>query len=160
MQPPIWNASAPGSSVALIAWITGHGSNPPPPVSYGCEYAPTSHEFRIALAQGPSLIVANSSDIAYAQYMLAGSEFGCSSKASLGVISNQHGDYRDGRDGWCPGQAVMPLAWDVTSAFAEYPALPRTVNYSALSYFVGGMNPSADGCGGDIVLSADFVFFG
>ena len=35
------------------------------------------------------LAVANSSSIAYDQYMLAGSQFGCSSKTVLGVIANQ-----------------------------------------------------------------------
>lgn len=162
-QPSVWDSAAPGASVALFAWITGHGSNPPPPVSQGCEYAPTSHEFRLSLGGGggPPLAVANSSAIAFAQYMLAGSAFGCSSKAGLGVITNQHGDYRDGRDGWCPGQAVAPLAWDVTAAFASVSAAPRLVNYSALSYYVGGgTDPGGAGCGGNIVLSAALVFFG
>ena len=109
------------------------------------------------------LAVANSSSIAYDQYMLAGSQFGCSSKTVLGVIANQHGDYRDGRDGWCPGQAVQPLAWDVSSAFngsSVDAAAARLVNYSALSYYVGGSHPSADGCGGVIVMSAVLVFYG
>lgn len=93
--------------------------------------------------------------------MLAGSMFGCSSKATLGVIANQHGDYRDGRDGWCPGQAVQPLAWDVTAAFVNesLAGIPRLVNYSALSYYVGGGHPSSDGCKGVIVMNSSLVFY-
>ncbi len=86
--------------------------------------------------------------------------FGCSDKTAIGVIANQHGDYRDGRNGWCPGQAVKPLLWDVTSAFgAANIDEPRIVNYSALSYYVGGTNASADGCGGPVVLSAALLFY-
>jgi hypothetical protein len=132
--------------------------------SQGCEYAPTSHAFTISLASSPSvaLTTSNSTAIAFNQYMLAGSMLGCSDKTDIGVIACQHGDYRDGRDGWCPGQAVTPLAWNVTPAFVGSSgpvSETRIVEYSALSYFVGGANASADGCGGYIVFSAAILFY-
>ena len=145
------------SRAALFALITGHGSDPPPPASQGCEYAPTSHAFAISAGGAPSTSF-NSSDIAYAQYMLAGSIFGCADKVVLGVIANQHGDYRDGRNGWCPGGGVTPLLWDVTAAAGAGGGVLE-VTYSALSYYVDGSHPSADGCGGDIVLSAAVIFY-
>jgi hypothetical protein len=152
--------SAPASfaRASLFAFITGHGSDPPPPAGQGCEYAPTSHAFALSSggAAAPSLVV-NSSDIAFEQYMLAGSMFGCSDKVAIGVIGNQHGDYRDGRNGWCPGNGVRPLAWDVTSAVGAGGVL--NVSYAALSYYVDGSHPSADGCGGDIVLSSAVLFY-
>jgi len=168
--------------VALIALITGHGSAPPPPVSQGCEYAPTSHAFSLEPAataltlpfpvsssqrnamsvpasSSSRAVTVNSSAVAFAQYMLAGAETACADKtAAGGVIANQHGDYRDGRNGWCPGQGVRPLQWDVSAAFGA-PAGAVNVSYSALSYYVGGTHPSPDGCGGDIVLSAALVFY-
>jgi hypothetical protein len=90
--------------------------------------------------------------------MLAGSMLGCSDKVAIGVIGNQHGDYRDGRNGWCPGFGVRPLAFDITAAAGGAGAL-LNITYSALSYYVDGSHPSPDGCGGDIVLSAAVVFF-
>ena len=62
-------------------WPTfGAGSDPPPPVGLGCEYAPTSHAFSIGPVDSPARVVANSSDVAAAQYMLAGSQLGCVDK--------------------------------------------------------------------------------
>jgi len=153
--------SEPFSSVTLFALISGHGSDPPPPASQGCEYAPTSHAFAVGPAgQAPALTV-NSSQVAYNQYMLAGSIFGCADKVggSFGVIGNQHGDWRDGRNGWCPGEAVWPLEFDVSAAFVGGSGASFEVAYSALSYYVDGSHPSPDGCGGDIVFGAAFVFF-
>lgn len=151
--------------VSLFAFITGHGSDPPPPVGQGCEYAPTSHAFALGPPSGESpLLIVNSSVSAYAQYMLAGSEEACAQQVGAidadgrlyGVIANQHGDYRDGRNGWCPGQGVRSLQWDVTPAVT---ARGVNISYSALSYYVGGSHPSAAGCGGDIVFSAALIFY-
>jgi 6-phosphogluconolactonase (cycloisomerase 2 family) len=146
------------SKVTLTAIISGHGSDPPPPVSSGCEYAPTSHSFsiRVANSTNPILIV-NSSDIAYSQFMLAGSMLGCANKVSLGVIANSHGDYRDGRDGWCPGQVVSPLIFDVTDAFTTGAGVFQ-ISYNAISYWVDGTHPSENGCGGDIYYSGVLSF--
>ena len=147
------------SRVELTAIISGHGSDPPPPASEGCEYAPTSHAFSIrpSGSASPSMIV-NSSDIAYAQFMEAGSILGCANKVSLGVIANSHGDYRDGRNGWCPGQIVSPLVFDITDAFTGGSGIYE-ISYKAFSYWVDGSHPSGDGCGGDIYYSGVISFF-
>jgi len=152
--------------VSLVAFITGHGSDPPPPVGQGCEYAPTSHAFALGTGSDPTpLLRVNSSESAYAQYMLAGFEEACAEQVGaldapylFGVVGNQHGDYRDGRNGWCPGQGVRPLLWDVSAAVDKNGGALR-INYSALSYYVGGSHPSSDGCGGDIIFSAALVFY-
>jgi len=146
------------SRVILTALISGHGSDPPPPASTGCEYSPTSHAFSIrpTSSASPTLIV-NSSDIAYDQYMLAGSIFGCSDKVAQGVIANSHGDYRDGRDGWCPGKLVSPLEFDITGAFENGAGLYE-ISYNAISYWVDGSHPSSAGCGGDIYFSGVISF--
>ena len=147
--------SPPITRAVLWALITGHGSDPPPPAGQGCEYAPTSHAFALGPPGRPPVLSANSTVAGGERYMGAGSELGCAdSVRSGGVISNQHGDWRDGRNGWCPGQAVQPLLWDVTDAVV---GTVVSVTYSALSYYVGGSHPSADGCGGEIYMSATLL---
>jgi hypothetical protein len=154
----------------LWALISGHGSAPPPPVSQGCEYSPTSHAFAIAVSTNQltaSKVIVNTSSVAFSQYMEAGSIFGCSSKVSEGVIANSHGDWRDGRDGWCPGQVVFPLNADISGILegegggGGANGTTFELSYSALSYYVGTppTHPSSEGCGGDIVLSASILFF-
>ncbi len=39
------------------------------------------------------------------------------------------------------------------------PGATNTITYSALSYDVGGAKPSADGCGGGILLSNSLAFY-
>ena len=155
----------------LTALITGHGSAPPPPVSQGCEYSPTEHSFAIGIPGGAQpILIVNSSDspISRAQYMGAGSEEGCANQVGVidsdgigfyGAIGNQHGDYRDGRDGWCPGQGVRALRWDVSNAISHDDGIAIEITYSALSFYVDGTHPSYDGCGGDIIFSAALLFY-
>ena len=90
-----------------------------------------------------------------------------------------------GRNGWCDGQDVKPLVYDITKALL--PQLPsvtnkyrrdeggegeeggeggeaeggtvNTLHYHALSYDVGGANPSEKGCGGTIRMSTALLFY-
>ena len=67
-----------------------------------------------------------------------------------------------GRNGWCDGQDVAPLVWDVTDAvLGGGAALPGAfdLTYYALSYSVGGRNPSEGGCGGHIIMNAHVSFY-
>ena len=91
-------APSGASRAVLIALITGHGSDPPPPLAQGCEYAPTSHTFSFVPADSPHLptLVVNTSAVAGDQYMGAGSALGCANRVAEGVIDNSHGDWRDG----------------------------------------------------------------
>eukprot|EP00759_Apiculatamorpha_spiralis_P003227 PhF_6_TR11554/c0_g1_i1/m.18570 len=139
------------TKVVLMAWISGHGSNPPPPVNVGCEYAPTSHAWNI---NNNGWTKYNTTTLAYTQYMLAGTPSGCQDKVVNGVIANQHGDYPDGRDGWCPGWKVDPIIVDVSSSWNFQDA--NVITYRALSYYVGSQpnwipwNGTTSGCGGYI----------
>ena len=152
--------SLTSTTVSLMVWISGHGADAPPPTSVGCEYAPTSHQFAIGPAGAAPSLVVNTSDVAFSQYMLAGSQRGCSDNVGEGVISGGHGDWRDGRAGWCPGQAVRPVEWDVSAAFSAKGAALYELSYLAQSYYVDGSHPSEAGCGGDIVFSGALVWRG
>ena len=146
------------SHARVFALITGHGSDPPPPVGLGCEYAPTEHVFLLGAPGGAPLVALNTSLVAPNQYLLAGSIFGCSDKVPLGVLGNQHGDWRDGRNGWCPGQGVAPvLSADIASALAGLPVVQ--VTYQAYSFYTDLTNKSLEGCGGDIQWSAALLLY-
>jgi len=151
----------------IRALITGHGSDPPPPVSQGCEYAPTSHHWTITSAsttceRAPQFSF-NSSDIAYAQYMLAGSAMSCADQVINGEIPNGHGDWYNGRNGWCPGQVVHPVVFDVSDAFrniTEYCGSSQLkITYNAIAYYVGGSSAYDGGCGGTILMSSFLSYY-
>ena len=99
----------------------------------------------------------------YDRFMLAGTPEGCTKQVALGSIPNEHGTWYYGRDGWCDGQDIPPLEWDVTDAIKRSlsPSSPGTfeLSYHALSYNVGGTHPSEDGCGGTIIMNAQVAFY-
>lgn len=132
------------SSVRLRALITGHGSDPPPPFGSGCEYAPSAFNFSL---NGKLF---STSAISPAQYLLAGSAYGCAEKVASGVIPNQHGDWYNGRNGWCPGSSVIPFEIDVSSAviFGE----KNVLTYSAVAFLPNG-TVAICGCGGYVLFS-------
>ena len=72
--------------------------------------------------------------------MEAGSELGCATKTGRGALPNEHGTWYFGRNGWCDGQDVKPLVWDVTSA------VNLNLNLS-LSLSLGGLPGSGAGAG-------------
>ena len=133
--------------VLVTALISGHG---------GCEFLPTSHAFvfNSAPLDGPF----NTSAVAYDRFMLAGLEEGCVPKVGVGSCPNQHGTWLYGRNGWCDCLDVVPVVWDVTNAVSLDPSVQQTVRYFALSYDVGGGNPSQAGCGGLIRLASGLAF--
>ena len=142
----------------LVALVTGHGSDPPPPAALGCEYAPTEHVFYVGAPGQTPAAVLNSSQLAPAQYLQAGSMLGCADKVPSGVIGNQHGDWRDGRNGWCPGQGVAPLLFEgARSALAGLRQVQ--VTYTAWSFWTDLSHRNASGCGGDIQWSAALLFY-
>ena len=134
--------------VIIVAIISGHG---------GCEFVPTSHSF---LVNGQSF---NTTTVAYDRFMLAGSAEGCTKQVKYGSIPNEHGTWYYGRNGWCDGQDIPPLEWDVTKALAggDVTAMPKIfqISYKALSYAVGGGLPSEGGCGGHIIMNAQVAFY-
>lgn len=149
--------------VEVEALITGHGN---------CEFEPTSHHFII------NGVDFNTNDIAFDRFRLAGTALGCTLQVPRGSLPNEHGTWYYGRNGWCDGQAVDPLVWDVTDALAMVMddaaevgsplrgagsaiPLPRQFNvtYRAYSYGVGGEIPTEDGCGGTILMSSNVAFY-
>merc|ERR1711871_1075397 len=163
--------------VAIEAVITGHGN---------CEFLPPSHHYEIrssgchndSAKQEKKEVRSHlhgtysSSDIAFDRYMQAGTPLGCAYLVSKGSVPNEHGTWMYGRNGWCDGQDVKPLVWDVTESFMAARALQDddcnsasvaetsiTVTYHALSYDVGGSNPTNAGCGGYILLSNNLVWW-
>jgi hypothetical protein len=135
-------------SVYITALITGHGE---------CEFRASSHHFAI-----DGVDVANSSDIAFDQYMAAGSPLGCAAWSSRGAVPNEHGTWYFGRNGWCDGLDVQPLVWDVSAAVLGANGgggggVQHTVTYHALGFTDGG-EPTESGCGGYILLSSAIAY--
>ena len=90
--------------------------------------------------------------------MEAGSELGCADKAGRGAVPNEHGTWYYGRNGWCDGQDVSPLVWDVTASAPAGQA--ATLRYYARSYPVGKPDqPTEDGCHGTITMSSYLLFW-
>ena len=137
--------SAPEGAVRaqVVAIISGHGN---------CEFQPTSHHF---VVNGQDF---NTSAIAHDMFILAGSSLGCTMQVPQGSVPNEHGTWYYGRNGWCDGMDVKPLVWDVSeAALGAGPTFNLT--YFALSYNVGGSNPSQKGCGGGIIMQAAVAFY-
>eukprot|EP00041_Stephanoeca_diplocostata_P019331 m.414820 g.414820 ORF g.414820 m.414820 type:complete len:630 (-) comp21275_c1_seq2:3608-5497(-) len=136
----------PGCTRAVLtALVTGHGD---------CEFRPSSHHWVIN-----GKYHYNSSEVAYDQYMLAGSSYGCANHTRLGSIPNEHGTWYFGRNGWCDGMDVKPLVFDVTDAVAVTET--NVITYSALGYTQdasGALQPTPSGCGGYILMSSSIVF--
>mmetsp|Transcript_28078 Transcript_28078/g.43514 ORF Transcript_28078/g.43514 Transcript_28078/m.43514 type:complete len:84 (+) Transcript_28078:347-598(+) len=83
--------------------------------------------------------------------MMAGTPRGCVPFVGKdGSCPNQHGSWYYGRNGWCDCMDVKTLYFDVTTSLDLSPSYLNTLQYYALSYDVGGKNPSTDGCGGAI----------
>jgi|ERR1712216_812102 len=132
--------------VAVGAIITGHS---------GCEFQPTSHHF---VVNGHDY---NTSSLEYrSRFMEAGSALGCAEKTILGAVPNEHGTWYYGRNGWCDGQDVKPLVWDITDSIPNIKEGVHSLRYYALSYANGDPNkPNENGCSGIILLSSYLLFW-
>ena len=132
------------SRIQVVAIISGHG---------GCEFIPTSHHF---VVEGVEYNTTAASDV----FMNAGSDYGCTDFVSRGASPNEHGTWYYGRNGWCDGPDIKPLVWEVDAAdLLASGAVDFNLTYYALSYHVGGTNPSTGGCGGGILMSANVAFY-
>ena len=153
------------SRALLRVIISGHGAAAPPPLGQGCEFAPTSHAFALGPASTAPAgrMSANTSEVAFDQFMRASTELGCAVQVSGtggggGSMAGQHGAWIGGRNGWCPGMVVRPVSWDVTAALAGGIG-PCFVQHTALSYWTDLSHASAEGCGGDIQFSGELIFY-
>lgn len=133
-------------AAALVVTVTGHGMD-----GSGCgEFCPVTHKFSIN--GGTDRVLAFSS---------AGTQWGCANGdgnangAPFGQVPNQYGTWFYGRHGWCPGQAVQPMAWDVSYDVA-FPGQMNVLQYSASLY---GSAYTGTGTAAEIVLTAYLVFY-
>lgn len=132
--PPSWS-----KRVKLIAIITGHGKD-----NNGCaEFCVTSHHFVVNNAS-PTVIV----------FRNAASAMGCALRVQKGVEPNEHGTWLYGRDGWCPGQEVVPLVKDITSKVK----LSRKNSIRYFGFF-NGTDPNPKYSPGYIDMTSYLVFY-
>jgi len=133
-------------AAALVATITGHGMD----ASACGEFCPVTHHFRV-----------NGWGEKVASYAAAGTMWGCAAGESgfdgtpFGQTPNQYGTWFYGRHGWCPGQHVPPLVWDVSYDVA-LPGEENVLEYEARLY---GEAYDAGSSGADIVIAAYLVWY-
>lgn len=106
---------ADATRVQLVTLATGHGSD-----RQGCgEFCPAEQTFTVA---GSEPYAVTSTE--------AGSAEGCVDHLGDGALPNQAGTWMYGRNGWCPGMGVVPVAWDVTASVT--PGQDADIAYQAL----------------------------
>lgn len=126
--------------VKLVATITGHGSD-----NYGCaEFCVTSHHFTI---NGKSNVRV---------FKNAATSMGCASRVERGVVPNEHGTWLYGRDGWCPGQDVVPWVVDVTDQIHRDNGALNTVTYYG---WFNGTDPHPIKNPGEILMTSYLIFY-
>ncbi len=122
--------------------VSGHGSD----TSNDCgEFCNSEHQFTV---NGPA-------NTWLVQFPMAGTEEGCITEQSNGMVPNQGGTWWYGRDGWCPGEQVTPHVWDVTQMVT--PGSTATVTYEGL--FDGATPPDPSGTAGNVVLTSYLATF-
>lgn len=124
--------------VKLVATITGHGSD-----NYGCaEFCVTSHHFTI---NGKSNVRV---------FKNAATSMGCANRVERGVVPNEHGTWLYGRDGWCPGQDIVPWVVDVTDQINKDTG--NTITYYG---WFNGTDPNPAKNPGDIMMTSFLIFY-
>ena len=125
--------------VELVAIITGHGKD-----NNGCaEFCVTSHHF-----------ILNEHFENVKVFKNAATAMGCAERVGQGVEPNEHGTWLYGRDGWCPGQEVVPWVHDVTDQV-------KLGGNNAVQYFsyFNGSNPNPEYSPGNIDMSSYLIFY-
>ncbi|KXJ29739.1 uncharacterized protein LOC110241053 [Exaiptasia diaphana] len=126
--------------VKLVATITGHGSD-----NNGCaEFCITSHHFIIN--GKPNVRV----------FKNAATAMGCANRVEKGVTPNEHGTWLYGRDGWCPGQDVVPWVVDVTDQVIKNRELYNTIKYYG---WFNGSDPNPMRNPGEILMTSFLIFY-
>jgi hypothetical protein len=125
--------------VELVAIITGHGKD-----NNGCaEFCVTSHHFTVNDISQNVKVFKN-----------AATAMGCAERVDRGVEPNEHGTWLYGRDGWCPGQDVVPWVKDITNQVD----LKRENTMKYFGYF-NGTDPNPRHSPGNIDMSSYLVFY-
>ena len=133
-RPPSW-----AKKVEIVAIITGHGKD-----NNGCaEFCVTSHHFTVNDLSHNVIVFKN-----------AATAMGCAARVNQGVEPNEHGTWLYGRDGWCPGQEVVPWVKDITDQVNLNSE--NTIKY--FGYF-NGTDPNPLHSPGNIDMSSYLVFY-
>jgi hypothetical protein len=73
-----------------------------------------------------------------------------------GVVPNEHGTWFYGRNGWCDGQDVRPVIFDITADLMHEPGGSNEIAYFGL--FRGG-DPSPQQTPGFIMMQSSLVLY-
>jgi hypothetical protein len=112
--PVVVDIPATAKKVEVYVLVTGHGSD----ANQCSEFCAHKHEIKV-------------NGKAYSKkFTEAGTQSGCISQVSNGMVPNQGGTWWFGRGGWCPGKQVDPWVIDVTADVT--PGSPATVEYRGL----------------------------
>ena len=126
----------PGSARKVEIWalISGHGG-----ATNNCaEFCNHQHEWTVG---GQTF---------FHEHDTIGDDTACVDAIDEGVVPNQSGTWWFGRGGWCPGQQVEPVVFDVTQAVT----FGETSEISYRGLFNGGAIPDDSG---NIVMSSWLV---
>lgn len=127
---------ATAQKVEIWALITGHGG-----ATNNCaEFCNHQHEWTIA------------GQTYFHEHDTIGNDVACVDAIDQGTVPNQSGTWWFGRGGWCPGQHVEPVVFDVTDVAT--PGAVTEVDYRG--YFNGGEIPDDSG---NIVMSSWLVVY-
>ncbi len=136
-EPMVVPIPAGAKKVELWSVISGHGSSPADQCAEFCNH---QHEFTV---NGATHL---------AEFPEAKLNEGCVSELKNGATPNQWGTWWFGRGGWCPGQQVNPIVFDVTTEATA--GQDATILYRGL---FKGVTPNDNG--GDIVLNSWLVVY-
>lgn len=136
-EPQTFAVPAGAKKVELWSVITGHGSSP---VDQCAEFCNHQHEFTV------------NGNTHLAEFPIAQVNEGCVPELKNGMVPNQWGTWWFGRGGWCPGQQVNPVVFDVTSEVTA--GQDATISYRGL---FKGNTPNDNG--GDIRLNTWIVVY-
>ncbi|OQV13123.1 hypothetical protein BV898_12663 [Hypsibius exemplaris] len=126
--------------VTIYALITGHGSD-----NNNCaEFCVTAHNFLINEANLNSRVFTN-----------AGTAQGCAHRVKFGVEPNQHGTWLYGRNGWCPGENILPWVVDITDQIQ----LDGQENHIRYYGQFNNSDPNPTSNPGNIIISAYMVYW-
>jgi hypothetical protein len=127
---------ATAQKVEIWALITGHGG-----ATNNCaEFCNHQHEWTVG------------TDVFFHEHDTIGDDLACRDAIDQGTVPNQSGTWWFGRGGWCPGQQVEPVVFDVTDSVT--PGTDAVVSYRGL--FNGGTPPND---AGNIVMSSWLVVY-
>ncbi len=135
-EPKQVEIPASAAKVEIWALITGHGG-----ATNNCaEFCNHQHEWTIG------------GQTYFHEHDTIGDDTACVDAIDNGTVPNQSGTWWFGRGGWCPGQQIEPVVFDVTDVAT--PGSTAEISYRGL--FNGGAIPDDSG---NIVMSSWLVIY-